>query len=85
MSAEPIQETPAVHSAAVDTTGTTAETTVAPATEAPTAELTPEASEAAPAVATVPKEDKVSDDAVRIEAQPIAAGNLGYKAPGILK
>ena len=95
MSAEPIKDTPAAEPAAATTTEATpvteatpatTEATVAPTSEAPIVETKPEVASATPvAAAELPKEEKVSNEAVKIEAQPIAAGNLGYKAPGLLK
>ena len=32
-----------------------------------------------------PKEEQISKDAVKIEAQPASEGVLGYKAPGLIK
>lgn len=73
MSAEPVKETPAAETAAP------APETVPEVKPETTTETT------APATTEAPKEEKVSSDAVKVEAQPIAAGNLGYKAPGLLK
>ena len=91
MSAEPSSETPAsdpqavevdhLHGVVEPTHPTAPSTSKAPATE-----TKPEATEATPAAASeLPKEEKVGKDAVKIEAQPIASGHLGYKAPGLLK
>ena len=40
---------------------------------------------APPAANDLSKEEEVGDSEVKIEAQPVAAGNLGYKAPGLIK
>ena len=89
MSVEPVKETPVAEpttATATDTTPATTEAAVAPTSEATAVETKPEDTSVTPAAATeLPKEEKVSNDAVKIEAQPMAAGNLGYKAPGLLK
>ena len=76
--------------AAEPTSAAPATTTTVPPTGDAVTESKPattEAMTATPAAPTsdLPKEEKVGDKAVKIKAQPIAAGNLGYKAPGLMK
>ena len=65
-------------------TTTTASTTdaVAPETKATPAEVAPVTETPAAASEELPKEEKVGNKEVKIEAVPITAGNLGYKAQG---
>ena len=90
MSAEPTtQVTPAVDPAAVAPTTTAAEASTDPirptGTDALTTESRPEVEATTTPAAELPKEEKVAEDAVKIEAQPVAEGVLGYKAPGLIK
>ena len=91
MSSEPVKDLPTIDPAAIEPTTTAAEATSDPVrptgTDALMAESRPEITGAsAPSVTTgLPKEEKVAKDEVKIEAQPVAAGNLGYKAPGLIK
>ena len=91
MSAEPAKDAPISDLQAVEVTKPTAEVTEPPVTEPPVtetsaAEAKTEAVEpTSAAISELPKEEKVGEDAVKVEAQPITSGHLGYKAPGLLK
>ena len=77
MSAEPAKEAPAAVAPVAETAETTETTT----------DIKPEATDATEAAAATesPNEETTGVDAVKVEAQPIVAGHLGYKAPGLLK
>ena len=91
MSAEPPKETLPTGSDAVGTAPASTEPTTetSPSTDAPAAatqdtlEITK--ADPTPTADELPKEEKVGENAVKIEAKPIAAGNLGYKGPGLIK
>ena len=98
MSANPVHDTPAVDPAAIEPTTTASEANIDPirpiGTDALTAESRPEldtttgeAESGTPAVATTtePSNELVGENAAKVEAQPIAEGLLGYKAPGLVK
>ena len=71
-----------------ETQATSTEAPAAPvvaAADTVTAPAEASASASASAPQDLPKEEKVDKDEVKIEAQPIAAGNLGYKAPGLIR
>ena len=91
MASEPLKDVPAVDPAAVEPTITAAEATSDPirptGTDALMAESRPEVADAStvPATTDLPKEENLAKDEVKVEAQPVAAGNLGYKAPGLIK
>ena len=74
---------------AVDPAVTASEATIDPVrptgTDALTAESRPEVQPDTTPAAELPKEEKVGENEVKIEAQPIAEGVLGYKAPGLIK
>lgn len=87
---EPVAAAPVTDAAAPTTTTTTTTTEATPAadvaaTDAPAA--TTETPAAAPADETtaLPIEEKKGEDEVKITADPIYSGSLGYKAPGLLK
>ncbi|KAK8186822.1 Pleckstrin homology domain-containing protein [Phyllosticta paracitricarpa] len=73
--AAPAAEAPATDAPAATTTTTTT-------TETPAAEATAPATEETTAL---PVEEKKGEDEVKITAEPIYSGSLGYKAPGLLK
>ena len=99
MSAEhPVQHTPMVDPAAIEPTTTASEAKSDPirptGTDALTAESRPEiaapieTTETVPSTGlatTEPKDGQVGTDSVIVEAQPVAEGILGYKAPGLVK
>ncbi|KAK7530075.1 Pleckstrin homology domain-containing protein [Phyllosticta citricarpa] len=72
--AAPAAEAPATDAPAATTTTTTTETPAAEATAPATEETT-----------ALPVEEKKGEDEVKITAEPIYSGSLGYKAPGLLK
>lgn len=89
-------EMPAVDPAAIDPTTTAHEASSDPIRPTGTDTLVPEsrpelgetgfASEAiAGTESDMPNLDPAALGAATVEAQPIAAGNLGYKAPGLIK
>ena len=88
MSTEPVKDTPVIDPAAVEPTITMAESSSDPirptGTDALMAESRPEVT-ATSAATDPPKEQHLAKDEVKVEAQPIAAGNLGYKGPGLIK
>lgn len=97
MSEVSVQETPAVHAAAVEHLPSTA-TTATPEAAAPSVQNDVPAARSHPTVvstatheaeavtaAPVHSEVPVGDDAVKVEAQPIAEGLLAYKASGVFK
>ncbi|KAK0640324.1 hypothetical protein DIS24_g9492 [Lasiodiplodia hormozganensis] len=56
------------------------------ATDAPAAEPAAEGAEpAAEETTALPKEEKTADGEVKITAEPVYSGALGYKAPGLIK
>lgn len=58
------------------------------ATDAPAAEPAAEGAEPAAAAeetTALPKEEKTADGEVKITAEPVYSGALGYKAPGLIK
>ncbi|KAK8166742.1 Pleckstrin homology domain-containing protein [Phyllosticta citrichinensis] len=86
---EPVAAAPVSDAAAPITTEAAPDADV-PATDAPAATTeTPAAAEsAAPAAdetTALPVEEKKGEDEVKITAEPIYSGSLGYKAPGLLK
>ncbi|KAK7536116.1 Pleckstrin homology domain-containing protein [Phyllosticta citribraziliensis] len=87
---EPVAVAP-VSDAAAPTTTEAAPVADVPATDAPAATTeTPAAAadSAAPAAdetTALPVEEKKGEDEVKITAEPIYSGSLGYKAPGLLK
>ncbi|KAK8251727.1 Pleckstrin homology domain-containing protein [Phyllosticta capitalensis] len=82
--AEPVAAAPVADTPATATESAPAE---APATEAPASTETPAAEPAAATEETtaLPIEEKKGEDEVKITAEPIYSGSLGYKAPGLLK
>ena len=86
--AEPITSTAAAETAPDTVIPPAAENTVSDHKPTAVEPAAPAAdTDAAPVAASVelPKEEQVGDNEVKIEAQPVAAGNLGYKAPGLIK
>ena len=90
------QETAAVNPAPVESPTTTAtEATSDPVrptgSDVPATENQPEiaaAGESVPTSTNEPaptEEEKVAADGTKVTAQPVAEGQLGYKAPGLLK
>lgn len=80
---------PVVDPVAVDPAVTASEASTDPirptGTDALTADSRPEVQPTTTPAAELPKEEKVGEDEVKIEAQPVAEGVLGYKAPGLIK
>ena len=98
MSAIPAKDTSAKDPAAVAPTTMATEASTDPirptGTDALVPESRPEVTPATEATHTVagaptgvsgPTEQKLSGDEVKVEAQPISEGVLGYKAPGLIK
>lgn len=82
---EPVAAAPVTDAAAPTTTTEATPAADVAATDAPAA--TTETPAAAPADETtaLPIEEKKGEDEVKITADPIYSGSLGYKAPGLLK
>ena len=94
MSEVPVKETPVADPAAIAPTTMATEASSDPirptGTDALVPDSRPEVTDVTPATGAAagtaaPAEEKVGEDAVKIEAQPIAEGVLGYKAPGLIK
>ena len=98
MSAVPVKDTFAKDSAAVAPTTMATEASSDPirptGTDALVPESRPEVTSATEATHTVagaptgvsaPTEQMAGGDALKVEAQPISEGILGYKAPGLIK